>query len=87
VQHSSLRTSMPVLRRVFIGWRSRGDDDPYSQWHVRFAADRLAPWVFRVPLQDASVHTEVRSSGEYLREDACFNRKRRTKPPEESDSM
>jgi hypothetical protein len=44
-------------------------------------------WDFHVPLQDASVHTELWSSAEYLREVACINRKRGTKPAEESVSI
>jgi hypothetical protein len=61
--------------------------NPDPQCHVGLAGDRLAPRVFHVSLQDASVHTELRSSGEYLREGACINRKGQTKLAEEFGSM
>jgi hypothetical protein len=42
---------------------------------------------FRVSLQNASVYTELWSSAEYLPGVACINRKRGTKPAEESVSI
>ena len=77
---------MPVLWRVSSG-RSSGNDDPDPERHVSWLAKSASTRDFRVPLEDASVHTELWASGNICGKGARINRKRGTKPAEESGSM